>query len=554
VSSPLSIHDAAAARRVRHLLRLGRGRGTEILLVSGQSGSGRTTLLEQSVRRAADEGFRVLSTALAPICAGRPFGAAADLLRPLAGDGPLAGRPVLTHRLDALDRLYGGPTRRPLTPLTDRTAERERLFTAARQLLRRACAREPVLLVIDDVQYADPSSIALLRHIVVQPAGLPLRVIVGVSTGRDVAAFDTLGAVDGRPSPLVDHVELRRRSGGPPMQTLAEQLVDGLDEGARAVLQLFGAAGGLLENSVLATACPPATAVQALATLRSAGLVGRANLVSRAVPGAIADRARSWTVADAAYRRLSRARQRELHLCLLRTAERLAPAETAVPAYHAARAGDLLSADERLAVLVQHALSAADCYADATAVLAAEAALVATASASEAVAKAVQPELLDLRAEVLAATGHPGEAIDSWRAAAELALGGRSPAAARRLRRLAETEWATGRGEVAGVYADRAAAALPVTPPGPEHLAVQALRARIRSRLAGGDVDDVLAPLAELWRRTGWRGAEVEYKLALETLRPELGHPRRKHRHAQPRNIETASTSITPADIDETAS
>ena len=204
--------------------------------------------------------------------------------------------------------------------------------------------------------------------------------------------------------------------------------------------------------------------------------------------------------------------------------------ETAVPAYHAVRAGDLLPADERLAVLVQHALSAADCYADATGVVASDAALAATESASEAVAGTVLPELLDLRAESLAATGRPGEALDSWTAAAAHALGGRSTSAARRIRRLAETEWATGRGEVAKAYADRAAAALPLTVPGPEHLAVQAVRARIRSRLALGDVDDVLAPLAELWRRTGWRGAEVEYKLALEALRPELGYTWRSGR------------------------
>ena len=168
--SRLSIRDAAAARRVRHLLRLGRGRGTEIVVVSGQPGSGRTTLLEQSARWAANAGFRVLTTALTPSCAARPLGAAADLLRPLAADGPLTGRPVLTRRLDALDRLYGGPTRRPPTPLADRTAEGDRLFTAARRLLRRACAREPVLLVIDDLEYADPSSAALLRQVVVQPA------------------------------------------------------------------------------------------------------------------------------------------------------------------------------------------------------------------------------------------------------------------------------------------------------------------------------------------------------------------------------------------------
>jgi hypothetical protein len=527
------------------------------VVVSGQPGSGRTTLLEQSARWAANAGFRVLTTALTPSCAARPLGAAADLLRPLAADGPLTGRPVLTRRLDALDRLYGGPTRRPPTPLADRTAEGDRLFTAARRLLRRACAREPVLLVIDDLEYADPSSAALLRQVVVQPAGLPLRLLVGVAAGPAANAFDSLAPVEGRPPPRVERVELRRRSRGHASHPLAERVVDDLDEAAIRVLQLVRASGGVLEPEMLAAVHPPTTAGPGLATLRSA------DLLRTVESGRFAYRARSWNVADAAYRRLSRSEQRHLHLGLLRAAERLAPAETAGAAYQVVRAGDLLTSDERLAVLVQHALSAADCYADATAVVASDAALLATESASEAVAKAVLPELLDLRAESLAATGRPSEAIDSWTAAAALAPGDRSTSAARRLRRLAETEWATGRGEVAKAYADRAAAALPNAPPGPEQLAVQALRARIRSRLAVGEVDDVLAPLAELWRRTGWRGAEAEYKLALAALRPELTHragrsqrvgpDQRRQRQAQPSTVTTAKTSITAADIDETA-
>jgi hypothetical protein len=103
---------------------------------------------------------------------------------------------------------------------------------------------------------------------------------------------------------------------------------------------------------------------------------------------------------------------------------------------------------------------------------------------------------------------------------------------------------------------DRAAAALPSTPE-LEHLAVQALRARIRSQLAIGDFEDVVAPLAELWRRTGWRGAEAEYKLALGALQPRPGTSREVASGAaetQRRTVTTASTSITAADTDATTS
>ena len=116
--------------------------------------------------------------------------------------------------------------------------------------------------------------------------------------------------------------------------------------------------------------------------------------------------------------------------------------------------------------------------------VAADAALAAAESASAAVRRALLPELLDLRAESLAATGRPGEAIDSWTAAAALALGGRSTP-----RPAGSAGWPRPSGrpvasEAREAYVDRAADACRSTAPELEHLAVQALRARIRSRLA----------------------------------------------------------------------
>ena len=553
----------AAQRKVRQLLRLGHGRGAAVLVVAGEPGSGRTTILDSAARRAAAEQFRVLRVSLRPISASRPYGAAADLLRPLVAEDLSRRRgPVLTHGLAALDRLYGGPTRRGPTPLADRVAEQARLFADARRLVRRACARGPMLLVIDDLDLSDPSSLDLLRQVVIQPAGLPLRLIAGVSSGPTADAFSSLSAIDGRPPPLVDRVELRRSSRAPEIRALAERTVDALDPAGLSVLRLLGAAGGALELSMLRAACPARTSVPGLASLRDLGLLEPQVRPAQSGPVRWPEcRVRSWVLADEAYRRLTRAEQRGLHLRLLRAAVRIAPAETDVAAFHAVRAGDLLEPDERLAVLVQHALSAARCYAEASTLVAADAALAAVDAASAAARRALLPELLDLRAESLAAVGRSGEAIDSWSAAAALALGGRSTAEARRYRRLAETEWSTGRAELAKAYVDRAADALPGSPPELEHLAVQALRARIRSRLAVGDFEEVVAPLAELWRRTGWRGAEIEYKLTLESLRPDAVRPWRRAAvgrsidgPAQPSTVRIASTSIIAADEDATTS
>jgi tetratricopeptide (TPR) repeat protein len=533
---------------VRRLLRFGRGAGTAVLVVSGDAGSGRTSLLDQAAERARALGCRVLQVRLAPIGAGRPYGAAIDLLRPLAADGPLTGQPVLTHRLDALDRLFGGPTRRPPTPLPSRAAEQQRVFTDARRLLRRACARRPLLLVVDDLQWADPSSVELLRHVVVQPAGLPLRLIVSFEGSAEADPFRSLASIEGRPAPSVTRTVLRRKRRASRVDTAGDRALGELDPAATTVLQHLGAAGGSLELSLLREVLPAGIAGPGAATLTSRGL---ALITPPAHQPEL--HARRWAAADAAYRELTGAERRELHLALYRAAARQSPLETAVSAYHAVRSADLLSHRERLAVLSQHALAAGDCFAEASTVVAVDAALLAADSVHDGWATAVTVELLDLRAEVLAASGRPHEAIESWTAAAELALLGRSTASARRFRKLAETAWATGQTDEAWAHLNRAAAALPATPQ-LEHLAVEVLRARIRSQLAIGGVDDVVGPLAELWRRTGWRGAEAEYKLALHSLRPGAGAARATSLPGQRASEATASATISKADTDATAS
>src|SRR5690606_2274125 len=73
-----------------------------------------------------------------------------------------------------------GGVRPPLAD--DPDAERLRLFDAVADWLGAIARRRPVLLVLDDLQWADRSSLLLLRHLVETPPGERL---LAVLTLRD---------------------------------------------------------------------------------------------------------------------------------------------------------------------------------------------------------------------------------------------------------------------------------------------------------------------------------------------------------------------------------
>ncbi|MFC1407298.1 MULTISPECIES: AAA family ATPase [Streptacidiphilus] len=116
------------------------GRGS-VLLLSGDGGMGKTRLVQELGQLAADEGARTLTG--------------------YAG-GPGGGAPFALW-VDPLGLLVDDPTR--ADPLIDPRAERIRQLERATQALLRAVRAEPLLLVLEDVHRADPSSLELLAYV-----------------------------------------------------------------------------------------------------------------------------------------------------------------------------------------------------------------------------------------------------------------------------------------------------------------------------------------------------------------------------------------------------
>jgi class 3 adenylate cyclase len=189
------------------------------VLVSGEPGIGKTRLVTEVVRIAHDRGAIVLwgrcdedlGAPYAPYAeALRQYVAACPADRVRAELGPLGGElvrivPELSARVPGLAE----PMR------ADADTERFRLFDGVADLLSEISASQPVVLVLDDVHWADKPSLVLLRHLL--RSSTPMRLFV-LATYRDTDLD--------RSHPLAEVLaDLRRQPG-------VERLdLQGLDEG-----------------------------------------------------------------------------------------------------------------------------------------------------------------------------------------------------------------------------------------------------------------------------------------------------------------------------------
>ena len=124
-----------------------------VLLVSGDAGVGKTRLLTELAREAAGRGFSVLSGRCAELAETVPYLPLADALRGAAG-GPLAEalatRPVLARLL---------PDREITRVAGDLPGmAQQQLFGAVLGMLTELAEASPVLLVLEDLHWADGST------------------------------------------------------------------------------------------------------------------------------------------------------------------------------------------------------------------------------------------------------------------------------------------------------------------------------------------------------------------------------------------------------------
>ena len=174
---------------ISHCLDRARTGQGGILLIGGEPGVGKTRLAEECLSLGQEHGMLTV-TGHAYEERGAPFIVAVEIIEALLRTlPPPAMRQILGDAGPELDRLVPGLRDRfPDLPEPMELApelQQRYLFNALLEFTRRLCEAVPSVILLDDLHWADDSSMALLEHIAPHVSDLPLLYVV---TYRDVAA------------------------------------------------------------------------------------------------------------------------------------------------------------------------------------------------------------------------------------------------------------------------------------------------------------------------------------------------------------------------------
>ena len=176
--------DRPRAAIRRRLVGTAAGHGAAVLLV-GPTGIGKTHLLGSMVEELASAGWVVLSGRSVPDDRRAPYAALRQALAHVVLDGDR--RELLVAALG-----LGGPT--PDTAREPSEHDRVRIADELSGLLDDHAAHRPVVLALDDVQWADPALHGLLRRLAARPGARRWSLLLAARSDEPGAPVPALGS------------------------------------------------------------------------------------------------------------------------------------------------------------------------------------------------------------------------------------------------------------------------------------------------------------------------------------------------------------------------
>ena len=165
LSSPVLVGRASELRTLEDALAEARRGIGRVVLVGGEAGIGKTRLIDRAASEARAAGMLVVRGDCLDLAATTlPFAPFAEIAQTL-----------LDRRQATSDSVAGGAALRSLTSSSNPWPEvgpgasgdvgQARLFTGVRDALRAVSTEAPLVVIVEDVQWAEASTIDLLRFV-----------------------------------------------------------------------------------------------------------------------------------------------------------------------------------------------------------------------------------------------------------------------------------------------------------------------------------------------------------------------------------------------------
>ncbi|MFE2581072.1 AAA family ATPase [Streptomyces sp. NPDC059378] len=166
--------------RLEELLAAVDGTGSQVLVLTGEPGAGKSTLVDRTAERGRARGLRILRVRGSEGEAGLGLSGVHQLLHPL-----LPGDALPARQRKALDRAFG-PEAAPDEAALDQLS----LCIGVLALIDDAAADRPLLLLVDDAQWLDVGSVDVLGFLARRLEGKPVVMLLAAREDAVPARFD----------------------------------------------------------------------------------------------------------------------------------------------------------------------------------------------------------------------------------------------------------------------------------------------------------------------------------------------------------------------------